>query len=222
MYFHRPQRNTDVAICNHFADGLFNSYSASHDSWRTATLWNRIMTAQCEGMGEVGSARYEPALLPACPSIRALSYSNCQRSTHSNIRAWQFKCLLVTWHLICWFAKVEYGHTWHQMSLLTSGFIIQHDLSIITIWKILISACTTITVLIISILFFTLFSWSKRMEASRSLLPLSPIPHLRRKRIARKEPKTKARTRGHQGLARRAKGTMVSRNLSHLSDWLFF
>ena len=37
------------------------------------------MTAQCEGMGEVGSARYEPALLPPCPSIRALSYSNCQR-----------------------------------------------------------------------------------------------------------------------------------------------
>ena len=36
------------------------------------------MTAQCEGMGEVGSARYELALLPPCPSIRVLSYSNCQ------------------------------------------------------------------------------------------------------------------------------------------------
>ena len=55
-----------------------NSYSASHDSWCTATLWNRIMTAQCEGMGEVGSARYEPALLPPCPSIRVLSCSNMQ------------------------------------------------------------------------------------------------------------------------------------------------
>ena len=42
-----------------------NSYSASHDNWCTATLWNRIMTAQCEGMGEVG-----------CPSIRVLCYSN--------------------------------------------------------------------------------------------------------------------------------------------------
>ena len=62
----------------------FNSYSASHDNWCTATLWNRIMTAQCEGMGEVGSARYEPALLPPCPSIRALCYSNCQRSTQSH------------------------------------------------------------------------------------------------------------------------------------------
>ena len=56
----------------------FNSYSASHDNWCTATLWNRIMTAQCEGMGEVGSARYDPALLPPCPSIRVLSYSNYQ------------------------------------------------------------------------------------------------------------------------------------------------
>ena len=71
---------------------LLNSYSASRDNWCTATLWNRIMTAQCEGMGEVGSARYEPALLPPCPSIRVLSYSNCQRSTHSSIRAWQCKC----------------------------------------------------------------------------------------------------------------------------------
>ena len=36
------------------------------------------MTAQWEGMGEVGSARYELALLPPCPRIRVLSYSNCQ------------------------------------------------------------------------------------------------------------------------------------------------
>ena len=49
-------------------------------SW---TLLNRIITAQWEGMGDVGSARYEPALLPPCPTIRVLSYSNCQRSTHS-------------------------------------------------------------------------------------------------------------------------------------------
>ena len=38
---------------------LLNSYSASHDNWCTATLWNRIITAQCEGMGEVGSASGE-------------------------------------------------------------------------------------------------------------------------------------------------------------------
>ena len=32
--------------------------------------------AQWEGMGDVGSVRYEPALIPPCPTIRVLSYSN--------------------------------------------------------------------------------------------------------------------------------------------------
>ena len=32
--------------------------------------------AQWEGMGDVGSARHEPALLPPYPTIRVLSYSN--------------------------------------------------------------------------------------------------------------------------------------------------
>ena len=32
--------------------------------------------AQWEGMGDVGLAKYEPALLPPCPAIRFLSYSN--------------------------------------------------------------------------------------------------------------------------------------------------
>ena len=31
---------------------------------------------QWEEMGDVGLARYEPALLPPCPTIRVLSYSN--------------------------------------------------------------------------------------------------------------------------------------------------
>ena len=34
------------------------------------------INAQWERMGDVGSARYEPALLPPCPTIRVLSYSN--------------------------------------------------------------------------------------------------------------------------------------------------
>ena len=32
--------------------------------------------AEWEGMADVGSARYELALLPPCPTIRVLSYSN--------------------------------------------------------------------------------------------------------------------------------------------------
>ena len=42
----------------------------------TLTVLVTIIDAQWEGMGDVGSARYEPALLPPCPTIRVLSYSN--------------------------------------------------------------------------------------------------------------------------------------------------
>ena len=41
------------------------------------TPLNMIITAQWEGMGDVGSARYE------MPDHKGLSYSNWQRSTHS-------------------------------------------------------------------------------------------------------------------------------------------
>ena len=38
----------------------------------TLTVLVVTIDAQWEGMGDVGSARYEPALLPPCPTIRAL------------------------------------------------------------------------------------------------------------------------------------------------------
>ena len=46
---------------------IVNSYS---------TVLVATIDAQWEGMGDVGSARYELALLPPCPTIRVLSYSN--------------------------------------------------------------------------------------------------------------------------------------------------
>ena len=42
----------------------------------TLTVLVTTIDAQWEGMGDVGSVRYEPALLPPCPTIRVLSYSN--------------------------------------------------------------------------------------------------------------------------------------------------
>ena len=42
----------------------------------TLTVLVVTIDAQSEGMGDVGSARYEPALLPPCPTIRVLSYSS--------------------------------------------------------------------------------------------------------------------------------------------------
>ena len=52
------------------------SYHISyHISHLILTLKVLVATidAQWEGMGDVGSARYEPALLPPCPTIRALT-----------------------------------------------------------------------------------------------------------------------------------------------------
>ena len=48
----------------------------SHDVKLLVTVLVTTIEAQWEGMGDVGSARYEPALLPPCPTIRVLSYSN--------------------------------------------------------------------------------------------------------------------------------------------------
>ena len=42
----------------------------------TLTVLVVTINAQWEGMGDVGLARYELALLPPCPTIRVLSYSN--------------------------------------------------------------------------------------------------------------------------------------------------
>ena len=42
----------------------------------TLTVLVATIDAQWEGMGDVGSARYEPALLPPRPTIRVLGYSN--------------------------------------------------------------------------------------------------------------------------------------------------
>ena len=42
----------------------------------TLTVLVATIDAQWEGMGDVGLARYEPALLPLCPTIRVLSYSD--------------------------------------------------------------------------------------------------------------------------------------------------
>ena len=49
--------------------------SRHHILYKLFTLKVLVTTldAQWEGMGDVGSARYEPALLPPCPTISVLS-----------------------------------------------------------------------------------------------------------------------------------------------------
>ena len=85
-----------------------------HANWCTGTLLNRIITTQWEGMGDARSARYEPALLPPCLTIRGLSYSNCQRSTH-----FIFKTLIKLWSNSLWFSvhvRVCHDETWLNMN----------------------------------------------------------------------------------------------------------
>ena len=61
-----------VFVIFFFANFLYACYS----SLLTLKVLVTTIDAQWEGMGDVGSARYEPALLPPCPTIRVLSYSN--------------------------------------------------------------------------------------------------------------------------------------------------
>ena len=94
-----------LGICSYI-----NPWSDSHDNWCTGTLWNRITPTQWEGMGDVGSARYEPALHPPFPTIRVLSHSNYQRSTHLiskwvfrnlvllSVMAYHSKTFMIAWH----------------------------------------------------------------------------------------------------------------------------
>ena len=56
--------------------GYYFTQRVIQPSHLTLTVLVTTIDAQWEGMGDVGSVRYEPALLPPCPTIRVLSYSN--------------------------------------------------------------------------------------------------------------------------------------------------
>ena len=53
-----------------------NVWGCNRNKSLTLKVLVATIDAQREGMGDVGSARYEPALLPPCPTITVLSYSN--------------------------------------------------------------------------------------------------------------------------------------------------
>ena len=69
---------TASVTCHKVEHKALLQYSKVHLCYSALTLKVLVATidAQWEGMGDVGSARYEPALLPPCPTIRVLSYSN--------------------------------------------------------------------------------------------------------------------------------------------------
>ena len=69
--------DTPLQTCNVYPYCKYLKF-APHVPMCMLTLKVLVATidAQWEGMGDVGSARYEPALLPPCPTIRVLSYSS--------------------------------------------------------------------------------------------------------------------------------------------------
>ena len=55
---------------------LLLDWSLTGEAFRlTLKVLVTTIDAQWEGMGDVGSARYEQALLPSGPTVRVLSYS---------------------------------------------------------------------------------------------------------------------------------------------------
>ena len=55
---------------------IISAYETRGYNRLTLKVLVATIDAQWEGMGDVGSARYEPALLPPCPTIRVLSHSS--------------------------------------------------------------------------------------------------------------------------------------------------
>ena len=73
---HRKKWATAVFTC---CWQMFIQYMVPHCYHKyllTLTVLVTTIYAPWEGMRDVASARYEPALLPPCPTIRVLSYSN--------------------------------------------------------------------------------------------------------------------------------------------------
>ena len=70
--------NADVFLLFEVQKFCTDYHTLGHDkvSMLTLKVLVRTIDAQWEGMGDVGSARYKPALLPPSPTIRVLSYSN--------------------------------------------------------------------------------------------------------------------------------------------------
>ena len=61
---------------NHGMSKYNNLQSQWYSHGLTLKMLVAIIDAQWERMGDVGSTRYELALLPPCPTISVLSYSN--------------------------------------------------------------------------------------------------------------------------------------------------
>ena len=62
------------------------------------TMLVATIDAQWKGMGDAGSVRYEPALLPTCPTIRVLSTVTSQCSEIQHFNGAFFSCRVYRGH----------------------------------------------------------------------------------------------------------------------------
>ena len=65
-----------ITLASVQVDSQVNGISLKNCLYLTLKVLVTTIDAQWEGMGDVGLAKYEPALLPPCPTIMVLSYSN--------------------------------------------------------------------------------------------------------------------------------------------------
>ena len=83
-------------------------YCVTNKKKKTLKVLVATIDAQWEGMGDVGSARYELALLPLSPTIRFLSYSivNFQKFSTLRVNTCTLSCQFIrdirTHFVSCW------------------------------------------------------------------------------------------------------------------------
>ena len=68
--------------CHSCMSGALANYDLLAHIMLTLTVIVATIDAQWEGMGDVGPARYEPALLPPCPTIRVTVTSKFSEIHH--------------------------------------------------------------------------------------------------------------------------------------------
>ena len=127
--------------------------SASHDSWCTGTLLNRITSALWEGMGDVGSARYEPALLSPMPEHKCFELKELSEVHPLHDCVQKFSTLRVK------------KHSYHPNSLCQ---ITPDEMKYLDIRT--LSACC--------LFFYSSFTWCFRVCVSKYERTISPLRSL--------------------------------------------
>ena len=78
MYMYKIDSHLKYKLSAQYHDFLILTLTVLVTTMMHCNTLKQDNDSTVRGDGEVALARYEPALLPPCPSIRVLSYRNCQ------------------------------------------------------------------------------------------------------------------------------------------------